>query len=370
MTAGRARPEQDVVFVFRGDRSALVAEYAAGRAPCEFLYGMPFVGDAERRVDFVHDPRPFTDMRGRLLRPLQTWFGRRYSIGLNLHSYLANERRLAAADRIVTTVDSYGLPVLWGRRSGRIRARVIYMSQGLYPIARRARRNRLDEQVRRAVAALLRYADRLVVFGDGDRDALLGAFGDLVPLDIHVVMFGIDERFWTPDQRPADADAAIVSVGSDGLRDYRTLVLAADRRPLRIVTRMAVPEAAGRPNVTVGGEIGWVELRDLVRRCRLLVTPLQDEPRNSGHSATLQGMACGKTVILSDTPGLWDRRNMRHLETCYLVPPGDEAALRAAIRYFEERPDEAERIGRNARKLVETAYTASGFGARMKDLLA
>jgi glycosyltransferase involved in cell wall biosynthesis len=39
-------------------------------------------------------------------------------------------------------------------------------------------------------------------------------------------------------------------------------------------------------------------------------------------------MACGKAVILSDTAGLWDREQMRHGEICYLVRPGDPAAMR------------------------------------------
>jgi rhamnosyl/mannosyltransferase len=59
---------------------------------------------------------------------------------------------------------------------------------------------------------------------------------------------------------------------------------------------------------------------------------------------------------------LWDREQMRHGETCYLVRPGDPEAMREAIEYLWAHPEEAARIGRNARLLVETRATSDQFG--------
>jgi glycosyltransferase involved in cell wall biosynthesis len=80
-------------------------------------------------------------------------------------------------------------------------------------------------------------------------------------------------------------------------------------------------------------------------------------------------MACGKAVILTRTEGLWDEENMRHLDTCYLVDPGDRDAIETAIEYFESNPDEVERIGRNARETVLKHYTTPQFAGRLEELL-
>jgi glycosyltransferase involved in cell wall biosynthesis len=78
-------------------------------------------------------------------------------------------------------------------------------------------------------------------------------------------------------------------------------------------------------------------------------------------------MACGKAVILSDTRGLWDRERMRHLETCYLVEPGRIDKLREAISFLNHHPEEAFRIGRNARRLVEEYYSSRIYGQALQE---
>jgi glycosyltransferase involved in cell wall biosynthesis len=46
------------------------------------------------------------------------------------------------------------------------------------------------------------------------------------------------------------------------------------------------------------------------------------------------------------------------------VPPGDAAALRAAIAYLLEHRDSAEALGANGRRAVEASYTVEQFVER------
>ena len=71
-----------------------------------------------------------------------------------------------------------------------------------------------------------------------------------------------------------------------------------------------------------------------------------------------QAMACAKAVILTRTQGLWEVEHMRHMDTCYLVEPGNVEKLREAMDYLYANPGEAERIGLNARRLVDRRYNA------------
>ena len=110
----------------------------------------------------------------------------------------------------------------------------------------------------------------------------------------------------------------------------------------------------------------FAQLRGLYRAARFVVIPLQDVDQPSGQSAALQAMACGKAVILTRTRGLWEAAYMRHMETCYLVDPGDVDNLRNGIEYLWTNPREAERIGLNGRRLVEHRYNARALAQNLR----
>ena len=69
----------------------------------------------------------------------------------------------------------------------------------------------------------------------------------------------------------------------------------------------------------------------------------------------LEAMASGTPVVASRVGGLPEV--VRHGETGLLVPPGDEAALRDAIRDLTEDRDKARRMGDAGRELVSETFT-------------
>jgi glycosyltransferase involved in cell wall biosynthesis len=267
------------------------------------------------------------------------------------------------AQTVIATTDSTVMPVLLLKRLGLIRARTVFISQGLHSFeAGSTVRRWIEKQLGRCLHA----ASGIVVLGEGDNAALRERFSHTGLPPVEMIQFGIDERFWSPaPEMSATGDRYFLSVGSDALRDYETLLMATGDLPLRLVTRMTLRAELCGPQVIAESKLSWPELRARYQAAAFVVTPVKDQPRDSGHSATLQAMACGKAVILSDTRGLWDRENLRHGETCWLVRPGDPEAMRAAIRYLWEKPGEAARIGRNARELVVRKYASRQFGERM-----
>ena len=328
---------------------------------------MPYLNSQQFDVRFIEDNRSLRWPFDPIVRRFERWCAERFRISYNFHVFWTHRQQIREADILITTMDSSGLVVLHDKARGHTRARVIYISQGLYVFAWAASKNRFNEWVRRRVASWLRSADEIVVFGEGDLKAMCESFADRVPLYPKVIQFGVDERFWTPSE--AAGEPFILSVGSDPLRDYDVLFEAVKDRPLTIVTQQRFSANHLGPNVRVLCELSWDQLRALYRQALFVVCPVKNEPRDSGHSATLQAMACGKTVILSQTPGLWDPDRMRHGETCWLVPPGDPQALRVAMSYLTDHPDEVRRIGINARRLVEEKYSSRQFGLSLQDCL-
>ena len=90
----------------------------------------------------------------------------------------------------------------------------------------------------------------------------------------------------------------------------------------------------------------WYNLLDI-----LVLPSLRDGLPN----ALLEGMACGRAVIASRAGGIPDV--VDHGENGWLVPPGDEAALAAALAALLARPDERAALGRAARATVTEKFT-------------
>jgi glycosyltransferase involved in cell wall biosynthesis len=356
-----------VLFLFRRNRARWLQEWQAGEGSSEFLYGMPYLDESRFDVAFVEGDDSSRNWRWRVCFPLEWWIARRVGIGFGLHISWVNWHRIQQADVLISTVDTVGLPLAMLKYLGVLKTPLIYISQGLaYRMEALSPRKPLNRFLRTSYARFLQSVDRVVVLGDGAAQPLIDLFA-LSPDRVSVLPFGMDGEFWKPAVQPGKG-SYILSIGSDLARDYPTLLRAMneDEQELRIVTRQKLPEELLSEAVHIGSNYTSLELRELYRKACFVVIPLKDVDQPSGQSATLQAMACGKAVILTRTQGLWEPDQMRHLENCYLVEPGDVSGLRQAIRYLSDHPGEVMRIGQNARRTVEERYSTRRFAAGLE----
>ena len=86
---------------------------------------------------------------------------------------------------------------------------------------------------------------------------------------------------------------------------------------------------------------------------------------DSWGQVVLEAMACGTPVIISDNTGAKDAVAKGG---GFVVPTGDEGALQEKIRYVYEHRDEAERMGREARRVAEQ-YTWANYHQQIADAL-
>jgi glycosyltransferase involved in cell wall biosynthesis len=208
------------------------------------------------------------------------------------------------------------------------------------------------------------------LFGPGELPGMLETYR--VPADrIEVNLFGVDKDFWKP-ATPAGRGDYVLSVGNDALRDYATLLAVAldSARHFIIVTRRPLPEPLP-PNVELlcgswnDGLVDDNKLRALYNGAAAVVVPLKPGVQPSGQSVTLQAMACGRPVILSNIAGLWDREGLRHEENVLLVPPGDVVALQHAIERLFQDPALCLALGSAGRTYVLDRGDIRQFAARM-----
>lgn len=222
----------------------------------------------------------------------------------------------------------------------------------------------------------------------------------------------VDDRFWRPT--PGPQEQLICSVGWEA-RDYGTLLTATAGMELQVELAIGIAgftalgnnqpaqdaanrdRAAGRAasapaqgfkrlrrtysyrlfrnwiqevdrvglpsNVKVSYQLSPLQLRALYGRALFVVIPLHDVPSDCGVTALTEAMAMGKAVVLTRTSGQVDI--VCDWEHGIYVAPGDPAALRDAIHYLVNHPDERERMGWAGRERVERDHRLDDYASRV-----
>lgn len=193
---------------------------------------------------------------------------------------------------------------------------------------------------------------------------------------VHHALQPVDEIFWQPVVKEQDVD--VFSVGWEA-RDYPTLLEALHGLNLRIELAIGstvlassgevevrfaptIRATTGKglpPNVRLHQQADHLTLRDLYARSRVVVVPLHDVDFDAGVTTMTEAMAMGKPVVVTRTRGQVDL--IEEGKQGLYVPPNDPAALRRAIVYLLDHEEEAARMGRAGRQLVESRHTLDGW---------
>lgn len=190
--------------------------------------------------------------------------------------------------------------------------------------------------------------------------------GELAPRRdaVEVVPFGLDPRRWSVAREGPGEGFLFVGrlVYYKGLEHLLDALHAAPAVRLRIVgdgplrprlaQRIAAEGLAER--VSLLGERSDAELRDLYRDARALVLP-SDHPSETFGVVQLEAMAAGLPVISTSLPTGVAGVNLPGT-TGLQVPPGDAAALAAALRRLEAEPETARSLGEAGRAHVARHY--------------
>jgi len=222
------------------------------------------------------------------------------------------------------------------------------------------RRTRLFQRT----TGFLHRIDRIVVLARSQERYLLEQ-AKVCPQRVRFVHDKVDHRFWM--SRGVPTDGSVVSVGAEG-RDYQTLVAAVSKLgvPTVIVAGSLWAEADRRfaedapANVSVRNALTFVALRELYERAAVVVVPLRAGLQYAaGVNAVLEAMAMGKALVVSATPGIADY--VEDEVTARLVPPGDQASLRAVVAELLKDHEQRAALGARARALVEGGRNLDGF---------
>ena len=226
---------------------------------------------------------------------------------------------------------------------------------------------------RRLMGAALRSAQAVVCFASAQRDLLLDQH-DLDSDRVHVVPFGVDERFYRP--RPTPSNGYVLAVGRDMARDYGTFTRALaglDVHAIIVASERNLTDVTVPSNVELRLDVSYPELRELYAGAECVVLPTRHEGYQygadcSGQTVLLDAMAMGRPVVASERSTLSDY--VSEPETALIVPPENPPALRAAIERLLGDRALADRIGAAGRDLVERELTTMHMARRLAPIIA
>jgi glycosyltransferase involved in cell wall biosynthesis len=298
-------------------------------------------------------------------------------------------RRRHAYRAIVTDGEHIGIPLaLMLKLAG---ARTPHVTIG----------HRLSASKKRAFFRWLKvhtHIDRIALHARRQYEIAVRDLG-VPPERLEFVPYQVDTDFWRPQAVPEER--LICSAGLE-FRDYPVLMQAVNGLDARLVIgaashwsrRKTQPTTDEQPPNVEVDSFDYHHLRDLYARAMLVVVPLEEVDFQAGITTILEAMAMGKPVVVTATSGqtdvILDRRSvvrgtgpqppsllrrLAELEGVRVepnglyVPPGDPAALRRAITYLLDHPDERARLGMAGRRLVEQLMTVDHFTRRMANLV-
>jgi glycosyltransferase involved in cell wall biosynthesis len=222
------------------------------------------------------------------------------------------------------------------------------------------------------------HVDRFFVYSTWQK-TFIETRWNVRPQSVIFTPFMVDDRFFTLEHaeatRSGTARPMICAVGLER-RDYPTLMKAVRDLPVDVVIAAASPwskqsDSTSSEEIPANVSIRkftQFELRQLYADSAFMVMPLYNVTFQAGVTAILEAMSMERAVVCSLTPGQTDV--IEDGESGIYVTPEDPMAMRAAIMRLLDNPDEAVRMGRNARRVIDERMNLDAYVAGFRTHLA
>jgi glycosyltransferase involved in cell wall biosynthesis len=194
---------------------------------------------------------------------------------------------------------------------------------------------------------------------------------------VRLIHYSIDQNFFAPRPEIEPRKDIIMSVGEQRSRNYASLFEAVKGLPLTLEVAgfghwyarekrssmiSSIPE-----NVFMLKHLPQRELRDRYASSQFVVIPVHDLVYSAGATASMEAGSMGRAVIAFHSRGITDY--IIDGETGILVEPGNVQAMRDAIRFLLGNPNEAKRLGENARQRILEELNLETYVRKIADLL-
>ncbi len=188
--------------------------------------------------------------------------------------------------------------------------------------------------------------------------------------------FSVDTDFWVNDNEfNFDNNRNILFVGNDGNRNTNLLIEIANMLPeyeFKFVSKIPELQNLKLNNVELfsgsWGDLNLddIALREIYKEAFIVIIPLKESSQPSGQSVALQAMAMGIPVLISETEGFWDKKDLQNEVNLFLISPNTPGEWVRKINYLSNNKKLLEKVSSEAQKTVSNNFNLTVFQDMLK----
>ena len=291
--------------------------------------------------------------------------------GGDFASVLTSLRLANAADGVLSTVDTVGLPLVLLKRAGLVRRPVVYTAIGLPERLVQLRGERMRGLYRAALRPGGTRSSRTPSTRRSGCASWLGPGGPPVVF----LPFGVDVEAFQPDPDAYADDGRRVGRRGSAPR-LRTAARGRVAPPGAELQDRRVGASAHallpRSRRTSSSRSTSRSTRRATRLAdaRVVALPVRENSYSGATTVLLQAMALGKPVVVSRTAAIASGYELEDGVNCRLVEPGDVAALERAILETLTGADAGLALGTRARQTVERSFSWERYTDALWEVLS
>lgn len=332
--------------------------------PKEFLYGMYELKKINKfNIDFVFEPRSKKDDFKRLtMWILEQPFARAIKLGIPFGIYSLHKEKYKNNDTIICINDAISFSILFWKKFGFIDAKVVTLFQSLP--------ERYDKYFKHKliyvwiVKKLLQKSDKILVLSSSAKYDLSKKF-NIELSKIEVFYFGADLDYWKYEEFNSSKRDYILAIGNDMNRDYETLIKAVSKKYKIILVSIKKIKS---DNVEVRNNLSNNEVKELYYGAKIVITPsIKLLSESSGLSTTVQAMACGTPVLISDSLPM--RELFKEDSEIFYFEPENICSLKNKINKIWDNEELLSKISSNARRIIVNKYNSQNMANQLESII-
>ncbi len=351
--------DRTILYVFRRPVNKTLKNITDKTAPADVVYGFT---EISKKIKSHTTDKVFNS---RIILSLQYLFDqivtKNINIGFSIFPSLMLLPELRRSDLIFATVDTYGLPIMFLKKLKLFKTPVVINTMGLYDGLIR-KKNRLITIFFRKI---LMNTNHFISGGSFQECEKLANLLKIPVKKFTFIPFGIDTDFFTSKKIPEKNE--ILIIGADPYRDwllYQKIALKLPSEKFRIITFKGLVKYKMPANVIFEYDLSYSALRDRIWQAKFILLLTKLNHYLSGQSTAFRCMSCGKSVIITNTPGFDEYlfKNNLHYKT---VPIGDDKAVLSAINYLNNSETIRRKMGMNAQALIRKRYNLNLYSRKL-----
>tara|TARA_B000000532_G_C18877109_1_gene411224 strand:- start:5845 stop:6957 length:1113 start_codon:yes stop_codon:yes gene_type:complete len=193
---------------------------------------------------------------------------------------------------------------------------------------------------------------------------------------MHVLPFAVDLQIWKVS-KSIEKKKKILFVGNDGFRDFEFAKNLAnsmyDKEFVFVTNQLNQLDLKDNSVLHKGSwsknSLTDLELANLYNEAFLTIVPLVNSLQPSGQSVSLQSIACGTPVIITDTDGFWDKKNFENENNIILANQNSIGLWSDLIKKLENDHVLYNNIRGEGLDLIKNKYNLDNFSKSIENII-